>query len=182
MTEDPLKLFVVVMAVLLCVLAVVAVTAYDTADSYRTALDRAQSDAKEFSELASSVKKILDRVSKGELKGGYLPFIQTQERRHNISHSKFGKEPRPKSVGPRLEEHRFFVDFYRTRATKPLRRDQIARFCRDVERNSRGLLKTLEIRLTRVGTGAGAIPPGREDQVRDDTYTGRVVFGFRTAK
>ena len=156
MTEDPLKLFVVVMAILVCVVVVVAYSSYDRANDFQTALDRSHTDAKTIRELSTKVSAICRRIKTGQLEGGYLTFIGSQMRRHGIGYTSFGKQKSAKNVGPRLQEHRYFIEFYRGKKSQPLRRDQIAAFCRDVERKSQGLLKTIEIELTRSTAGPGA--------------------------
>ena len=181
MTDDPVKLFVAVMGLLLAVLSWVCFESYKKADAYEQALQSADKDAEKIRELGSRVQSMCDTISKGKIESGYLPFIESEMSRFQIKSAKRGEEPRPKSVGARLEEHRFYVEFYRSRTSQSLRRDKIGQFCYAVEKDSDGLLKTIELRLTR-STPQGVLAPGLADEVRDDTYTGRIVFGYRTAK
>ncbi|MEE8104724.1 MAG: hypothetical protein V3T86_04220 [Planctomycetota bacterium] len=181
MTDDPVKLFVAVMGLLLAVLSWVCYESYRKADAFERALQSADKDSETIRELGSRVQSMCDTITKGKIESGYLPFIESEMNRFQIKSSKRGQEARPKSIGARLEEHRFFVEFFRTRDSSALRRDKIGEFCSHVERDSHGLLKTIELRLTR-STPKGAPAPGHSDEVRDDTYTGRIVFGYRTAK
>jgi len=179
MTEDPIKLYVVVMSILLCVLGVVAYLSWQQASAFEEAIDRAPHEAEMIKEYASEVKSLCDQLSGQKLRQGYKTLIEQAANYNGVRASKLGQETKDKPVpGGKGVERRFYVDVHRSGTSQPMTRDQVARFCSTVERDSRGILKTIEIDLTR-HTGADGIPAGREEIVDGDTYTGKMVFGLR---
>ncbi|MHC4971745.1 MAG: hypothetical protein ACYTG3_05390 [Planctomycetota bacterium] len=179
MTEDPVKLYVVVMAILLCVLGFVAWTSYKEASAYEAALERAPGEAKALKELASDVSALCKQLSKSKLQRGYKTLILDAATMNRLKHSLSGSM-KDESVGRgrRGKKKRFNYAFGGTKKSPPATRDQIARFCRQVENDSQNILKTLEIKLSRY-TGAGEPAAGQEDKVMDDRYKGVIIFGFQ---
>jgi len=150
MTDDPVKLYVIVMAILVGVLGWVANASYNQAHDYETAIAAAPRDAKRFRELAERVTSL----------------AVTNER--------------PQRVGGKGKELRWKVSVTRTSrgGTKPVTRNQIARFCRQVELDSRGILKVIEIKMNRTQS-EGSPPVGSPTEIRNDRYTTTIVVGMR---
>ncbi|MHC4548338.1 MAG: hypothetical protein ACYTEZ_06125 [Planctomycetota bacterium] len=180
MTEDPVKFYVVVMTVLLCAAGYGAWLSYDKASAFETALERAPRESKQLKELASEVSALCKQLGQSKLGRGYSTLIQDAANRNGLRHSRVGQIPRdePVGTGRKGRRRRFNYVFGGTRASPPGTRDQIAKFCQAVERDSQGILKTLEIKLTRY-SGPGEPPPGRQDKVIGDKYKGTVIFGFQ---
>ena len=59
MTEDPVKLYVIVMAILLCVLGYVAWDSYQQAYAFEAAIDRAPREAEQMQDLVAEVKALV---------------------------------------------------------------------------------------------------------------------------
>jgi len=179
MTEDPVKLYVIVMAILLCVLSYVAWDSYQQAHAFEEALDRAPKEAEQMRHLASEVKALVDQLARTDLtKGSEKVLIERVERSLGISHSGF--EPEIASIGRGIKgkEKRFIIDFGSGKSSPPLTRQRVKDFCEGVERASGGIVKTIELRLSRA-TGEGMLEPGKEERVVGEMYKGRVVFGLR---
>jgi len=181
MTEDPVKLYVIVMCILLCVLGYVAVSSYADADALEQALLRAPQEATQFKELATDVQALIDQLDKSELERGKRTLIDNVARRMGIVHSDFDQSDGRIGRGIKGKEERYKYSFGSGRTSPPLTRDRIAQFCQAVERDSRGILKTIEVRINRV-TGQGVDDPGTEGRVTGDTYKGYVVFGLRVVE
>jgi len=75
MTEDPVKLYVVVMAILLCVLGFVAYTSNKEANNYQTAIDQADRHAKDLKKTASEVQLLTSQLGQSKLKKSFLTLI-----------------------------------------------------------------------------------------------------------
>jgi len=178
MTEDPVKLYVIVMGILLCVLAYVAVDSYRQANEYERALLRAPTEAKQMKELATEVQALVDQLDKSDMQRGKRTLIDNVARRMGIVHSDFDQSQARIGRGIKGREERYKFSFGSGRSSTPLTRDRVAQFCQAVERQSRGILKTIEVRLSRV-TGKGVDDPGKAEIVTGDTYKGYVVFGLR---
>lgn len=178
MTEDPLKLFVIVMAILLVVLGFVAYNLYDVAGQYEAAVRSAPGDAKRLREYASDILSLCKQLKQSKLDKGYLTLIERAARYHRIKLSSYKGQGEKTIPGGRGKEKRFKVEVTRGRNVSPLTREQIAKFCQTVERDSKGILKTIELTLRRViGREAGKV--GTEDKVTNDTYTFTIIFGLR---
>lgn len=179
MTEDPVKLYVVVMAILLCVLGFVAWTSYKEASAYESALERAPKEAKTLKDLASDVSSLCEQLSKSKLRRGYKTLIVDAASANRLKASRSGSI-KDESVGRgrRGKKKRFNFIFGGSKMSPPATRDQISRFCRQVENDSQGILKTLEIKLSRY-TGANEPAPGQQEKVIDDRYKGTIIFGFQ---
>jgi len=178
MTEDPIKLYVVVMGILLAVLGIVTFTTWQQAGALETALDRVGSDAKNIQTYAEEVQKLTDQLTKAKIgQGGPRALIENAARSLGIAFTKLGEDPF-KRIGNTGIEERYRFDFTGGRDGQALTRQQIAKFCQAVEYNSQGLLKTLEIDITRSrNQGAGAA--GTAERVLDDRWTGKIIFGRR---
>jgi len=177
-TDDPVKLYVVVMAILLCVLGVVAYTSYNQAAAYEIALERAPRHAADLRDLAGNVQMLCNQLKRSKLSQGYLTLIESAVNYNRLTAASIGEESREKRIGARGKERRFRVEFRRTSPSRPLTREELAKFCRTVELDSQNILKTIEIHLSR-HAGAGGIAAGKEDEVVGDTYTGTIIFGLR---
>jgi hypothetical protein len=181
MTDDPIKLYVVVMSILLCVLGFVAYASYSQAAAYERALELAPVHAEQLRELAADVQMLCDQLKQSKLAKGYKTLIESAANYNSVSTSSISEESKAKRIGTKGKERRFRAEFRRGGQSRPLTREQVAKLCRTVELDSRNILKTIEITLRR-HSGAGGIPPGREDEVMADTYTGNVIFGLRVVK
>jgi len=177
MTEDPVKLYVVVMAVLLCVLGYVALSSYQDAAAFEAAIERAPREAKVLKEYASKVSQLCDQLSKSKLRQGEVTLIEQAGNFLGIVSSSVGPD-QEKRLGRRGKQQRWHFNFG-TGTSKALTRTQVARLCQKVESDSQGVLKTLEIELFRI-TGKDVPDPGKEDSVTTDVYRGRIVFGKNT--
>ncbi|MHC4730650.1 MAG: hypothetical protein ACYS6Z_08675, partial [Planctomycetota bacterium] len=180
MTEDPVKLYVVVMAILLCVLGFVAWTSYKEASAHEAALHRAPKEAETLKELASDVSALCEQLRNSKLLGrGYKTLILDAATNNRLKSARSGSM-KDESVGRgrRGRKKRFNFVFGGNKMSPPATRDQISRFCRQVEKDSQGILKTLEIKLSRY-TGAGEPAAGQQEKVIDDRYKGTIIFGFQ---
>ena len=178
MTDDPIKLFVVVMAILLGVLAFVSYKTYDQAAAFERAIASAPQDAEKLKEYAGEVKAFYEQLKNLKVGKGFRTLIAEALRYNNITESSLNG-PKSEKIGSRGVEKRYTVEISRGGGAQPLTRNQIAKFCLTVEQQSRNILKTLEIHMRR-STGKGAGKPGTEERVVDDLYTVKVVFGLRT--
>ena len=178
MTDDPIKLFVVVMAILLGVLAFVSYKSYDQAAAFERAIESAPSDAKKLREYSGEVKTFCEQLKNLKVGADFRTLIAQALRYNNIQESGL-KGPKPVKIGARGVEKRFTVDISRGGGAQPLTRNQIAKFCRTVEQDSRNILKTLEITMRR-STSKGDGKAGTEERVLNDRYTVTIVFGLRT--
>jgi hypothetical protein len=181
MTEDPVKLYVVVMALLLCVLAYVAFDSYRQMSAYEAALARAPAEAKQMKQLASEVKALVDQIANSQMKQGAKTLVERVERNLRITHSSFDNPSVPLGRGVKGRENRHVIEFGSGKASPPLSRATIVKFCEQVERDSGGILKTIEIKLTRV-TGDNMPEPGKDEKITGDMYRGTVVFGVRVVE
>jgi len=180
MTEDPVKLYVVVMAILLCVLGWVAWTSYVEASAYEEAIARAPSEAKQLKDLASEVSAQCDQLQNSKLRKGHLTLILDAAKAHGFTQTTFKQEKDERvGRGRKGRKKRFRYSYGSNRSSRPATRQQIALFCQSVERDSQNILKTLEIRLTRF-TGPGQPGPGKlDDVVKNDLYKGTILFGYQ---
>jgi len=178
MTDDPMKLFVIVMAVLLAVLGFVAYQSWSQASAYEVALASAQDDAKSFREYGADVRRLCEQLRGTRIAGKSPKSMFDELATNNGFRLTQIKEDLDVTRGGNVKEKRFVVQLSRTQGTAPLPRDKIARFCRDVEQYSNGLLKTIELRLSRQ-TGRDQTELGKVDEVVDDKYTFDAVFGYR---
>ncbi len=182
MTEDPIKLYVVVMSILVAVLGWVAQTSWKQASAFEQAVEQAPGHAKSISQLTAEVDRLCEQLSKSKLRTArHKTLIEDAVRDNGIDVAGLGEEPNPKPIGSKGLERRFFVEIRRSGTSRPVTRERVARFCRQVEQDSRGILKTIEIRLTR-DSSADGVPAGRDGTIVDDTYTGTIVFGLRVVK
>jgi hypothetical protein len=179
MTEDPVKLYVIVMGILLLVLSYVAYDSWAQASAYEAAIARAPREAEQMKQLASEVKALVDQIAKSELRdGGEKVLIERVEKTMNLTHSRFSSDTVNIGRGVRGKERRFNYEFGQGKASPPLRRGEVVRFCESVERASGGIVKTIELHLRRA-TGEGQQDPGKTEKVTDDQYKVDVVFGLR---
>lgn len=183
MTEDPVKLYVIVMAILLCVLSYVAIDSWKQANAFEAAIDRAPKEAEQMRQLAADVKALVEQLSKSGLKdGGERVLVERVQRSMGIVHSGFDTDPAPIGRGVKGREKRVKIDFGGGRTSPALSRQTVVKFCEAVERDSSGIVKTIEIRLNRA-SGEGVPDPGKEDgKVTGDKYKGTIVFGLRVVE
>ena len=177
MTEDPVKLYVIVMAILLCVLSYVAIDSWKQANAYAAALDRAPDEAEKMRLLAADVKALVDQLARSGLreKGFERILVERMLKKHDVNQSGFSTDPAKLGAGIRGTERRVKIDFGGTRASPPLTRDKVVRLCESVERESNGIVKTIEIKLSRA-TGDGAAAAGTAEQVVGERYKGTLIF------
>lgn len=180
MSDDPMKLFVVVMAVLLAVLGFVAYQSWTQAAAYERALDSAEADAKNFREWGADVRKLCEQLRGTRLSGGKdpRPMFDDVARQNGIRLTSNRDDRNVRTIGGNVKEKRYIVELSRQQGTQPVPRDSVAKFCRDVERLSNGLLKTIEIDLRRA-TGKDQVEVGQSEFVAEDRYTFTIVFGYR---
>jgi hypothetical protein len=183
MTEDPVKLYVIVMSILLCVLSYVAIDSWKQASAFEAALERAPEEAEKMRQLAADVKALVDQLARSGLRetGFERVLVERMEKKHEITHSGYGTDPAPIGRGIKGTEKRVKIDFGGGRASPPLTRDKIVRFCESVERESNGIVRTIEIRLSRA-TGDGMAAAGMSEQVSGERYKGTVIFGLRVVE
>jgi hypothetical protein len=183
MTEDPVKLYVIVMAILLCVLSYVAYDSWKQASAFEAAIERAPKEAEQMRQLASDVKALVEQLAKSGLKdGGERVLVERVQKSMGIVHSGFDTDPAQIGRGVRGREKRVKIDFGGGRTSPALSRQQVVKFCEAVERDSSGIVKTIEIQLNRA-TGEGLPDPGKEDgKVTGDKYKGTIVFGLRVVE
>jgi hypothetical protein len=180
MTDDPVKLYVVVMAILVGVLGWVAKTSYDQASDYKAAIASAPEDARKFTELASRVSALVKQLTSSKLKDlDHVTLIENAARAH-LGGTPPVKSERPQRIPPKGQELRWTVTVTRssTGGTNPVTRNQIARFCRQVELDSQGILKVIEIVMNRTQS-EGSPAVGAPAEIRDDRYTTTLVVGMR---
>ena len=180
MTEDPVKLYVVVMALLVGVLGFVAHTSYDKAHNYELAIEAADNDAKRFRRYATGVTTLVNQLSASKLKNlDHITLVENAAKAH-LGGKPTVKSERPTRIPPKGKELRWQVSVTRSArgGTRPVTRAQVARFCRQVELDSRGILKVIEIRLSRTQS-EGSPPVGAPTEIRDDRYTATIVVGMR---
>ena len=112
MTEDPVKLYVIVMAILLCVLSYVAIDSWKQANAFEAALDRAPREAEKMRQLASEVKGLVEQLQRSGLReGGERVLVERVQKDLGIVPSKFDTDPAPIGRGIRGKEKRVTVDF-----------------------------------------------------------------------
>lgn len=177
MTEDPIKLYVVVMSILLAVLGFVTYATWQQAQAFETAIERAPRQAEEVKKYASEVSTLCETLKKSKVGVGFVTLIEQACKYNRMTPSQLGQDPREPRVGANGKEKRFRVAF-RGRQSEPLTRERVASICKSVENDSRGILKTIEIELARnANTGDGRA--GGKEIVKDDRYTGVIIFGLR---
>jgi hypothetical protein len=185
MTEDPVKLYVVVMAILVVVLGAVAQTSYTQASNYEMAIVQAPRDAENFRELSASVEGLIDQLKRSELgKMDHLTLVENAARKHLRGKRRIQRESPRRLRGGSGKELRWKVDISRSgrgATGGPVTRQDVASFCREVELLSRGILKTIEIQLHRYN-GEGAPKAGADEEIRGDLYSGHVVVGMRVVE
>lgn len=179
MTEDPVKLYVVVMAILLCVLGFVAWSSWEDAAAFEAAIDRAPREAKVLKDYASDVNSLCDQLSRSKLRQGEVTLIEQAANRLGIDASSVGPDS-DKRLGRRGKQQRWLFSFG-TGTSKPLTRQRVAQLCQTVELDSQSVLKTIEIELFRI-TGKDVPDPGKEESVTNDVYRGRIIFGKNTVE
>jgi hypothetical protein len=177
MTDDPIKLFVVVMAILLAVLGFVSYSAYTQAAAYEKAIESATRLDKELKKEAAEVQALCDRIKGTKINQGYRTLISQAAKYNSIKPT--GLSSRSEKRGVKGVEKRYKVEIGRSASGGGLTREQIAKFCRTVERDSRGILKTIEIMMTRVSGKGGADKAGRREEVVNERYTVTIIFGLR---
>lgn len=178
MTEDPVKLYVVVMGILLCVLGFVAYKSNSEAENYQSAIESAPRLARELKQVGSEVQGITNQLSKSKMQKGELSLIEEAMTDCGLPKYPFEAMKEVRRPGSKGKEKRFRVQIRQTAGGRALTREQIARFCQTVERYSQGILKTIEIRINRA-TGPGIVPPGSADKVINDLWRGQIIFGLR---
>jgi hypothetical protein len=175
MTEDPVKLYVVVMAVLLVVLGFVAWKSYGDAQAYADAMARAPGEAQRLRDFASEVNQLCDQLKNSKIGIGELELVESAGKRHGLVTSNLKKEEGRAPGSGRGRELKLIYRFGTGSSSAPATRAQIAAFCKQVEDDSQGILKTAEIELGRA-KGSGIPNPGEQDIVTNEKYTGMVVF------
>ena len=168
MTEDPVKLYVVVMAILLCVLGFVAYQSHSEAANYRSAIEDAKRLARELTEAGSQVQLITNQLSQSKMQKGELSLIEEAMTDSGLPKYRLEEVKAVRRPGSKGKEKRFRVQISQSAGGRALTREQIARFCQTVERYSQGLLKTIEIPS-----------PGQQPQVVADLWRGTIIFGLR---
>ena len=182
MTEDPVKLYVVVMTILLGVLGFVAYTSYEEAQAYEAAVERAPSEARKLTELSNEVQQLCDQLRESKMRGaGPRTLVENTARRFEIQHSNLKASTERIGRGIKGKEKRVKFDFGSGRKSPPQTRKRIAQFCQAVERDSSGILRTVEIHIRRK-TGQGLPAAGEAEKVVDDTYSGTIIFGTRVVE
>ena len=178
MTDDPIKLFVVVMTILLCVLGYVSYKTHKQTAAFEKAIEDAGRDAEKLKEHAGEVQMLCNQLKQSKLSQGYRTLIDQAARFNSIKLSNL-TGPKQVKISTRGVEKRFTAKISRSGASRPLTRDQIAKFCRTVESDSRGILKTIEITMRRAVRKGGKGKAGTEDEVINDVYTVDIIFGLR---
>ena len=171
MSDDPVKLYVVLMTILLAILVFVAVTSYNQAQAYQRALETAPGQARTIRELSREVTQLTTQLKSSDLRDKRpTAVISERARQYGIEPERMGEASRPTPVSGNVKERRYYIKISRK---KPVSREKIAQFASAVERYTNGILKTIEINISRVGPG------GKSGTVTDDLYYGEVNFGFR---
>jgi hypothetical protein len=178
MTEDPVKLYVVVMGILLCVLGFVAFQSHSAAADYREAIEDAPRLARELKEAGSQVQLITNQLSESKMQKGELTLIEEAMTDSGLPRYEIKEDNAVRRPGSKGKEKRFSVQIRQSAGGRALTREQIARFCQTVERYSQGILKTIEIRINRA-TGPGIPAPGQQEKVVADLWRGTIIFGLR---
>jgi hypothetical protein len=176
-TEDPVKLYVVVMGILLCVLGFVAYQSHSEAANYRSAIENAPRLARELKDAGSEVQLITNQLGDSKMQKGELTLIEEAMTDSGLPRYEIKEDNAVRRPGSKGKEKRFRVEIRQTAGGRALTREQIARFCQTVERYSQGILKTIEVRISRA-TGPGVPPPGQE-KVIADLWRGTIIFGLR---
>ena len=183
MTEDPVKLYVVVMAILVAVLGWVANTSYKQAAAYDHAIADAPKQAEKLRDQAESVNGLVVQLGASKLKGSsHINLIETAARSH-LGGRPAVTEERPQRIPPKGREMRWKIVVSKGSrgGTQPVTRNQIARFCRAVELDSRGILKVIEIQMRRDQSDK-SVPVGADQEIRDERYTCTIVVGMRVVE
>jgi hypothetical protein len=181
MTDDPVKLYVLVMAILIGVVGYIANTSYEQASAFEQAIDDSPADAKRFRQRAASVSGLIGQLKRSKLANmDHLTLVETAATAHLRGKRRVQKEGSKKIPNQKGKELRWKVDISRSSrgGGGPVSRNELARFCRQVELDSRGILKVIEIELRR-SAGSDGSKPGAEVELRDERYTGHVVVGMR---
>ena len=174
MSDDPVKLYVVLMTILLAILVFVAVTSYNQAQAYESALELAPEQAQTIRTLSLEVTQLTSQLKSSDLRDKRpAAVISERARRYGIEPERVGEAGRVTPISGRVKERRFYIKISRK---KPVSRKKIADFASAVEDATRGILKTIEINISRVGPG------GKSGTITDDLYYGEVNFGFRFAE
>jgi hypothetical protein len=176
MTEDPVKLYVVVMAILLLVLAFVAYTSYSEAAAFEHSIEMAPGQAKRLKEYAAEVQALCNQLGTKRWKKGELSLIEEASKDNRLPYAKLG--PLRIERKRTYKERRFPFEFRRSGRGRTFTREEIARLCRTVESYSQNILRTIEVQLYRVSE-PGSPAPGKEDKVVGDLYRGKLIFGMR---
>jgi hypothetical protein len=132
-------------------------------------------------ELAAEVRALVDQLERSELRAGERTLIEDATKDVGITYSSFNSDTASIGRGVKGKEKRFKISFGSGRSSPPLTRARIASLCQRVERNSSGILKTIEVDISRV-SGEGAPEPGKAEIVKDELYRGSVVFGLRSVE
>jgi len=181
-TEDPVKLYVVVMAILVAVLGFVAKTSYKQASAFEQAIAQAPADAERFRELSASVTGLINQLKRSKLAGmDHITLVENAANQNLRGKRPINRENPRRLKGQSGKELRWKVEI--ARAVRggvggPVSRNDVAKFCRQVELDSRGILKVIEVELRRYH-GEGTTKSGASEEIRDDVYTGSVVVGMR---
>ena len=171
MSDDPVKLYVVLMTILLAILVFVAVTSYNQAQAYERALELAPEQSRMIRELSGEVTQLTTQLKSSDLRDKRpKAVISERARQYGIDADRISEASRPTPISGKVKERRFYIDISRK---KPVAREKIAQFASAVERYTNGILKTIEVRIDRSGPG------GQSGTITDDLYSGRVTFGFR---
>ncbi len=178
MFEDPVKLYVVVMTVLLIVLGIVAYRSYTDTRDYEAALERAPREAKQLQKYGAEVNRLIVQLGQSKIGEGEVTLVSRAAKGLGIRASGIQKKTNRIRGRASAQEKTVVVSFGSGSESAPLTRAKIAKFCQTVELTSQRILKTMEIDLTRV-TGRGMTDPGKAEQVMDDKYRGRIIFGTR---
>jgi len=178
-TEDPVKLYVIVMGILLLVLSYVAYDSWAQASAYEAAINRAPRESEQMKQIASEVKALVDQIAKSELRdGGEKVLIERVEKTMNLSRARYTSDTVNLGRGVKGNERRFVYEYGQGKGSPPLRRGEVVRFCEAVERASGGIVRTIELNLRRA-SGEGEQDPGKTEKVTDDRYKAEIVFGLR---
>ncbi|MFQ5844290.1 MAG: hypothetical protein ACE5JG_04800 [Planctomycetota bacterium] len=171
MSNDPVKLYVALMTILLAILGFVAATSYQQAQAYADALELAPSHARKIRELGAEVAQMCTQLAASDLRNKRpKAVVESKAKQFGIVSQRLGETPRPQRIAGKIKERRYYIEIGRK---NPIPRETFARFCSQVERSTNGILKTIEVRLDRIGSG------GKSDEVTDDVYHGKAIFGFR---
>jgi len=180
MTEDPVKLYVVVMAILVIVLGAVANMSYTDASNFEQAIESAPQDAERFRALSASVTGLINQLKRSKLaEVSYIALVENAANQ-NLRGNRRVRTDEGRIRGQPGKEMRWKVDINRS-SGGPVSRTDVAKFCRQVELDSRGILKVIEVELRR-HHGQDSPKPGAMEQITNDRYTGSVVVGMRVVE